>query len=119
MSEKLIEYGKKVKEGWKSSAKKHGLSIEIGGMDPLAHFSFDYINALALKTFFTQEMLKYGFLASTAFYASYAHSASVIDEYMAAVDRVFTNISHIQELKLSEAQFLDGPVCHSGFERLN
>ena len=88
-------------------------------MDPLAHFSFDYTNALALKTFFTQEMLKQGFLASTAFYASYAHSASVIDEYMVAVDQIFSKISHIQELNLSEEQFLDGPVCHSGFERLN
>lgn len=119
VSEKLIEYGKKVKEGWRSSAKKHGLSIEIGGMDPFAHFSFDYTNALALKTFFTQEMLKQGFLASTAFYASYAHSASVIDEYMVAVDQIFSRISHTQELNLSEEQFLDGPVCHSGFERLN
>ena len=69
----LIKTGKKMKEGWESLASRHDINIEVSGIDPLGHFDFKYDNPLVLKTLFTQLMLEKGFLASTAFYASFAH----------------------------------------------
>lgn len=113
--EKQIAYGKLIKSGWEACAKKHGLKISIGGIDPMSHFNFEYPDALAYKTYFVQEMLKRGYLASTAFYTSYAHSEEIIKEYMENVDAVFESITKIDNIK----DALEGPVCHSGFGRLN
>lgn len=113
--EKQIAYGKQIKEGWKELSQKHGVEIMIGGIDPMSHFSFVCEEPLVYKTFFTQEMLKRGYLASTAFYTSYAHSECIIEEYMCAVDEVFEMISQEKDIKSR----LEGPVCHSGFGRLN
>ena len=59
-------------------------------------------------------MLKRGFLASTAFYASYAHTNSIINRYADAVKEVFALIRNMGD---KEPQ-LDGPICHTGFQRL-
>lgn len=66
----LEEIGKKVQAGWKKLAGKHSLKIAVTGIYPMSHLEFEYENSLALKTLFTQEMLKRGFLATNAFYAS-------------------------------------------------
>ena len=115
---KLNEIGKAIQDGWAALAKKHGIGIHVGGINPLSHFSFDAAEPMALKTYFTQEMLEEGFLASTAFYASYAHEGSDISAYIAACDRVFEKIAAIVKSGESIAKKLNGPVCHSGFYRL-
>jgi len=113
----LINIGKKVKNGWVALALKHGLSIEVSGIDPLGHFVFKNKNPLELKTLFTQIMLKKGFLATTSFYASYAHKDKHVDKYLLAVDETFYDISRaINKNKVREC--LKGTVCHSGFKRL-
>lgn len=113
----LIKTGKKIKEGWESLASMHDLNIEVSGIDPLGHFDFKYENPLVLKTLFTQLMLEKGFLASTAFYASYAHKEEHIERYFKAADEVFEFISKsIAEGKTEK--YLKGPVCHTGFKRL-
>lgn len=117
--EKQIAYGNRIKIGWKKAAEKSGLKIEVGGIDPLAHFAFCYDEPLAFKTFFTQEMLKRGYLASTAFYTSYAHSEEIIDEYIENVMIVFKMISDVLITGSNMKEHLAGPVCHSGFGRLN
>ncbi|MEF9989122.1 MAG: aminotransferase class III-fold pyridoxal phosphate-dependent enzyme [Christensenellaceae bacterium] len=111
----LIHVGQKVKKGWIQLAQKHGLNIEVGGIDPLSHFSFEVKNPMVYKTFFIQQMLKYGYLSSLAFYASYAHTDAVIDEYLKTVDKVFGEIAGLKDVEKA----LDGPVCQSGFARLN
>lgn len=117
VSEHLIETGKQIKNGWKSAAEKHGLDISVSGIDPLGHFSFNYKDPLVLKTLFTQLMLEKGFLATNAFYASYAHKQPHIDKYLQAVDEVFSFIS--KAIKEGEPKkHLKGPVCHEGFKRL-
>lgn len=116
--EKQIAYGKQIKEGWKRLAEKHDISIAVGGIDPLPHFEVKCKEPLVYKTYFVQEMLKKGFLASTAFYTSYAHSKEIIVKYLQAVDDVFGEMEKITaNKKLSE--YLDGPICHTGFGRLN
>ena len=118
--EKQTEYGERVRAGWKKAADESGLKIEIGGIAPLSHFSISGDeDALVYKTFFTQEMLKRGYIASNAFYTSYAHSTEVIDEYIRNVGDVFAEISSMQVKNKSVEAALDGPICHTGFGRLN
>lgn len=112
----LDHIGQAVKEGLRKAADKHGLLIDISGINPMVHFEFRYENPLVYKTFFTQEMLKKGFLASTAIYASYAHTDEVVASYAEAVDEVFELIQ-TQRTDMGLPQ-LEGNVCHSGFQRL-
>jgi glutamate-1-semialdehyde 2,1-aminomutase len=113
----LCENGKKVKNIWKVLAKKHNINIHIGGMDPVSHFSFEYKEPLVLKTLFTQLMLEKGFLATTAFYASFAHKNVHFEKYYIAVDESFRIITRaIQDDNASN--LLKGPICHAGFSRL-
>jgi len=83
----------------------------------LGHFDFIHKTPLILKTLFTQLMLEKGFLASTAFYVSYAHKKEHITKYLKAVDESFNFIAKAIKGNSPE-DFLKGPVCHSGFERL-
>ena len=117
VSEHLIQAGKNVQTGWSEAAKKQNLKISVGGMYPLSHFSFEYEKPLVLKTLFTQLMLDQGFLATTAFYAAYAHQAEHIKQYLAAVDEAFGQIAQALQDDSCEKR-LRGPVCHSGFQRL-
>ncbi|MBT5924858.1 aminotransferase class III-fold pyridoxal phosphate-dependent enzyme, partial [Candidatus Woesearchaeota archaeon] len=113
----LKQNGKQVQEGWAMLAEKYGIKIKVSGIYPLSSFSFEYDNPLVLKTLFTQLMLEKGFLATTAYFASYAHKEDHITQYLRAVDDTFSFISKA----ISEGnpdKYLKGPVCHSGFKRL-
>lgn len=112
----LDHIGKAVKEGLAKAADKHGISIDISGINPMVHFEFKYEQPLIYKTFFTQEMLKKGYLASNAVYASYAHTDEIVASYIEAVDEVFESIQ--TQRKDKGLPQLDGKVCHSGFQRL-
>jgi len=111
------EIGRKVIEGWKLLAEKNNINIEISGISSLGHFSFNYDNPLIVKTLFTQLMLEKGFLATTDFYASYAHKKIHIERYLKAVDESFNFIGKAIKRK-NLKQYLRGPICHSGFRRL-
>lgn len=114
----LISAGERVQQSWRNAAARNDLSVTITGIPPLAHFSFDYPNGLAMRTLFTQIMLERGFLATGAFYASYAHQDDHIASYSAAVEESFALIA--QALKANEVEkLLKGPVAHSGFYRLS
>lgn len=111
--------GKKISDIWKSNAEKYNLNMRISGILPLIHFTLDYENPLAYKTYFTQEMLKEGFLAGTGVYASLAHTDEIIEKYAIACDRTFEQIAKIRKKGDDITKYLEGPVCHAGFERLN
>lgn len=116
--EKQIAYGETIREGWKQAAEANGLEIEVGGIAPLGHFTIlGDENPLVYKTFFTQEMLKRGYLASTAFYTTYAHSPEIIAKYLKNIGEVFGQIA--AEKSGGVEAMLQGSVCHSGFGRLN
>ncbi|PIN76960.1 hypothetical protein COV17_00205 [Candidatus Woesearchaeota archaeon CG10_big_fil_rev_8_21_14_0_10_36_11] len=109
--------GKKVQDGWKCLAEKYGLKISVVGIYPLSSFSFLYEKPLVLKTLFTQIMLQKGFLATTAYFASYAHKDEHITKYLSAVDEAFNFIANAVT-EGNPKKYLQGPVCHSGFARL-
>jgi glutamate-1-semialdehyde aminotransferase len=116
--EHLVNIGKKVQNGWTELAKKHNLDIEVGGIFALSHFGFKNSEPLVLKSLYTQTMLEYGFLATTALYSSYAHKDEHIINYLSATDSAFDLISKAIN-EGNPQKYLKGPVCHSGFKRLN
>ncbi|MDR0272732.1 MAG: aminotransferase class III-fold pyridoxal phosphate-dependent enzyme [Clostridiales bacterium] len=115
----LSEMGKLVQEGWKQKADSAGVPIDAGGIYPLSHFVFKLENPLAFKTFFTQEMLAEGYLATTSFYASYSHTKEIAAGYIKSCGKVFEKIASIIGSGEKIENHLNGPVCHSGFSRLN
>ncbi len=117
VSEHLIKVGKRIQSGWMSAADSYGLKISVSGIPPLGHFSFEYENGQAVRTLFTQEMLQKGFLATNAFYASYAHQSQHVESYLEAVGETFAFIAEAIE-KNEVEKLLKGPIAHSGFRRL-
>lgn len=113
----LQKIGKLIERGWISLAKKHGLNITTEGPMSLVSFSFSYGNAQEIKTLFTQEMLKRGFLAGLSVYVSYAHKEAHVKKYLEAVDEVFAIIKNAVETD-TVSSLLEGPVAHAGFARL-
>jgi glutamate-1-semialdehyde aminotransferase len=111
--------GKKVQEGWKTLALSNGLEIDVAGIPALSTYSFKSEHALAYKTLVTQEMLKKNILASTNFYASIAHEDEFIDRYFEELDKVFSIIKKCENQEMKIESLLEGPICHSGFKRLN
>ena len=116
--ERITATGRNIGERWQTLADKHGLPIRIGGLPAMIDFSFPAAEMLKYKTLITQEMLKQGFLAGTAFYACTEHTPPVIDQYFAALDPVFGLIAECEHGRPVDT-LLEGPVCHAGFKRLN
>jgi glutamate-1-semialdehyde 2,1-aminomutase len=115
--EKLSRIGKEVQAGWRSIAKQRGVEIVVSGIDPLCHFSFKQGDPLLLKTLFTQFMLEEGFLATNAFYASYAHEGKYVENYLVSADKAFYKMGNALRTG-TERALLRGPICSSGFKRL-
>jgi glutamate-1-semialdehyde 2,1-aminomutase len=110
--------GMTVRQGLQKLAKHYGLKINISGIPALTTFSFNGNNALAYKTLITQEMLKKGYLAGTSIYICCKHDADVISRYLEVIEPIFQLISKCED-GLNVQSLLDGPICHSGFSRLN
>jgi glutamate-1-semialdehyde 2,1-aminomutase len=115
----ITERGEKMQNGWQSLADRHGIKIKISGIPSLSTYAFDYPDGLKYKTLLTQEMLKKGFLASTNFYASIAHKDEYFESYFNALDEVYGMVKGCIDEKSDVKTLLEGPVCHSGFKRLN
>jgi len=114
----LVAVGTQITDGWERLAEKHGLPLKTKGLKPLTTFVVQCDEADAATTLFTQEMLDRGYLASSAVYASYAHTDSMVESYLDDVDEVFGTLADAIEAGTVRER-LDGPVKHSKFERLN
>lgn len=117
--ETITTIGKKMQSGWQKLANAHNLSISLAGIPALVTYSFNSENALAYKTLIAQEMLKKGFLASTNFYACTEHTDDKFELYFTALDEIFSQIAKCENRGDSVSDLLEGPICHSGFKRLN
>lgn len=114
----ITRLGNDNKRRWQELADKYGLKITQWGIAPLAGYNFDSKNHLAYKTYITQEMLKKGFLAGNSMYTCIAHTPEIIDAYFQALDPIFAEIRDFEDGK-DVMKALDGPICQSGFKRLN
>ncbi|MCL5011093.1 MAG: aminotransferase class III-fold pyridoxal phosphate-dependent enzyme [Patescibacteria group bacterium] len=122
IKEKVPEYlektGLEIKQGLLEMAQKHGIKLHVEGMPAMLHLGFDYANGQAIRTLFTQEMLKRNVLASAGVYVSLAFKKEHVNEYLKAVDEAFSILSQAIAGNKVE-QLLEGPVAHAGFQRLN
>ena len=114
---KLDEIGKKIKKIWIDAANKNNLKIEIQGINPLASFKLVTKNWPVTITFFIQEMLKKGILASDRCYANLNHTSKVLKLYKKACEEVFKKISQLEKKGTLKAH-LEGPIKQMGFARL-
>jgi glutamate-1-semialdehyde 2,1-aminomutase len=115
----ITETGNKMRAGWQKLADSHNLDISISGIPSLSTYGFKSPDALAYKTLITQEMLDKGFLASTNFYSSIAHTDANLDSYFNALNEVYALIAKCENGDLKIEDLLKGPICHGGFKRLN
>lgn len=116
--EHLTDVGQYLIKGLLNIFKKYRLNIKIVGLPSVVILVIKEENPLVIKTIFTQEMLKRGYLASTVIYVSLAHTKKIVDAYLIETDQVFSEIATAIKNK-SLKKMLEGPVCHSGFKRLS
>jgi glutamate-1-semialdehyde 2,1-aminomutase len=115
VNQKIVNFGKEIKKGWLKLAKKNNLKIDISGLDSIPSFKFCYENNLEISTFFTQEMLSYGFLANTTLTTTLSFNHKIINHYLYHVDKVFKKISfYLYKNKIP----LKNQIKHSTFKRL-
>ena len=97
---KIVKYGLYIKSKWSKMAEEIGLDIKISGMSSMPNFTLNYKNSNSLYTYFTQEMIDEGFLASNALTISYAHNLKIIDKYLKCTKKVFKKIKLIVDKNL-------------------
>jgi len=114
----ITEIGKRVRKIWQSLSDYYDLKISIGGLPAISTFAFQSPDAMKFKTYITQEMLKRGFLAGTAFYACTKHTDQVLEQYENNLNPIFEKIKSCEKNRDIDMH-LDGEVCHAGFKRLN
>jgi glutamate-1-semialdehyde aminotransferase len=106
-------------DGWVKLSREHGLDVTVYPAIPsLAMFTFNYgSDSQALRTLFTQEMLKRGYLASNSVYVSYAHEEPLVEKYFEDIEDVFDVIRKAID-RGEVLKLLNGPIAHEGFKRL-
>lgn len=114
----ITEAGYKIRAEWDKLAERHNLQVEHSGLPALTSFQFVSEFSIEYKTLLTQEMLKLGYLATTAIYTAINHRSEIITNYIEALDRVFSLINECENGRPVKSM-LDGPKCHTGFKRLN
>jgi glutamate-1-semialdehyde aminotransferase len=118
VSAHLSMIGKAVQDVWTHAAAEAGLEIHVYGIYPMSHFSFVGSDAQGKMTFFVQEMLKHGILASNRFYANFAQQMTDVERYGEATRSIFKDIARLA-LKGPMNPHLIGGVSRPGFHRLN
>jgi glutamate-1-semialdehyde 2,1-aminomutase len=116
--EQITQMGNYITAQWKALAEKHGLSISTSGLPALTGFSFNSPRSLAYKTLISQEMLSKGYLAGTSVYVCTEHTPQIVREFFEKLDPVFALIRQCEEGR-DVLGLLKGPICDSGFKRLN
>ena len=116
--ENITNIGINIRKKWLSLAQKYELDLAINGLNALSAFKIKSPRWLKYKTYITQEMLKKGFLASNAIYASIAHKKEDIEKYFYHLEPIFTKISDFENGKNVD-DYLETEVCQDHFKRLN
>jgi hypothetical protein len=63
-------------------------------------------------------MLSNNFLSSNLIFSSLAHTPLIVEKYFEQLDLIFGLIRECESGR-EVMPLLNGPVCHSGFKRLN
>ena len=116
--ELITQIGEKIGQRWIDLAEKYILIIKLNGLPALNSFTINSEHWIKYKTFITQEMLKKGFLATNAIYVCEEHNDKIIEKYFEQLEPIFSLISECESNNNID-EFLEVPVCHTGFKRLN
>ena len=116
--EKITETGVSIGGRWKELGKKYELDIKVSGLPAVQSYIFNTKDNLKYKTLVTQEMLKKGFLSTPLIFTCTEHNEEIIAEYVEALDGCFSLVKECEDGR-SVDSLLEGPICHSGFKRLN
>ena len=116
--DKITKTGRIIKRKWSHLAKKYKLKINIYGLDAIPSFSINSKDWLKYKTYITQEMLFKNILASNLVFVSISHKEKELKKYFKTLEIIFKKISKFEE-NLDVDKFLNSPVSHDGFRRLN
>lgn len=104
---RVHEIGLDVQQRWRQIADAADMQLQIGSAVPaIATFAAPEADTDLLRTFVAQEMLKHSMLATTAFYASIAHTSDVLDRYQDELASVLSNAE----------QLMRGPGLRSGLK---
>ena len=114
----ITQIGGSISRRWQSLADKYDLSINTWGLPALSGYTFNAADVLSYKTLITQEMLKKGYLATNSVYACTEHKQELVDGYFEELDPIFATIKECEDGR-DVSSLLEGPLCHSGFKRLN
>ncbi|MDP6683835.1 MAG: aminotransferase class III-fold pyridoxal phosphate-dependent enzyme [Desulfobacterales bacterium] len=114
----LMALGEKIQQGWLKFAHQYDLPIRVSGISPMRHFVFEAKKKRVMKAYFIQSMLEKGFLASTLFYAMYAHTPDHVKHYLEALDKVFSELQEALGRGTLNSQLVGLP-SEVGFQRLN
>ena len=117
--EVITETGRVWQRRLQQTADEAALPISISGLPSLSTYSVLGDDSAECKTYITQELLKRGILAGTGLYASIAHQPAHLDELFSELAVIFAKITDTRAAGKTVAGLLDGPVCHTGFRRLN
>jgi len=113
----LNALGSRVQIGWREAARRNGLSIHVGGMKAMSHFSFEHPMAQHMKAYYVQLMLEKNILATDLFYAMFAHTDEDVTRYLAATEEAFSSVAQaIKDDCLTEV--LRGAPSLQGFKRI-
>ncbi len=113
---KIVKNGKYIKHSLNLIAEKYKLDLKVGGMDSMPNFTLNYSFANKLYTYFTQEMMNCGFLASNSITISYAHDVKIINQYLKNVEKILREIKYLIENNLEIP--LSGSPREINFKRL-
>lgn len=116
--EAITQTGTDIKKRWEAMFAAQNIKITTWGLSALPGFTVLGGRALAYKTFITQEMLKQGYLASNTVYVCTKHTKNVLEGYFNALAPIVQVIGDCENGR-DIHDLLDGPICHSGFKRLN
>ena len=115
----ITNIGLTIRDRLQKLANLHELKIEQWGLPALSGYTFLSASAMEYKTYITQEMLKNKFLVGNSIYVCTEHKQEYIDRYFDILEKLFKDIKYFEEKEKIIEDYLDGPVCHSGFMRLN
>ena len=115
----ITDIGNKYRERLNEICESIGVKLEVSGLPALTTYAVTEKYKLQAKTYITQELLKSGILATTAFYPSVMHKQEHFDKFFGSLLPILESVARVENSKIGFNELLDGPVCHGGFKRLN
>ncbi len=115
----ISNQGRKLKKMINKISQNNNLNVKITGLDACPSYTIISKDWLKYKTFITQELLNKKILGANTTYMSIEHKDEILKKYINVLNNVFKQIKNCEKGIADINLLLKGPICHSGFKRLN